>query len=74
VRQEGYWIVEKDRYGAIIKCNMCGQTIRLSPMRFLMISETERYCSVCGTKMIGTYEQVKGARTNGKEESKSTAN
>ena len=65
MQKQGYWIVNKDRYGALIECNLCRNSIRLSPMRFLMISETERYCSVCGARMTGTYEQLKGARTNG---------
>lgn len=62
---KSYWIVKKDRGSAEITCYKCHNSKILSAMGYLMIRDVERYCSFCGARMIGTYENIgREARTN----------
>lgn len=57
-RAKGEWIATELFYdgesrGAIIKCNRCGNEMKISPQRFEQLSYCEKFCSLCGAEMKG---------------------
>lgn len=58
VDNEGCWIIKPCGYGALITCNKCGTRIKISPQRYVDLLKTEKYCSFCGAKMTGYYEDL----------------
>ena len=61
LRPKGEWIVtelfyEGESNGAIIKCNKCGNEMRISPRRFENLYSCEKFCGMCGADMRGVSE------------------
>lgn len=54
--QEGYWIdtgMQNVYGGKPMDCSVCGNRVIMSPERFTVINECERFCSTCGARLRG---------------------
>jgi hypothetical protein len=56
--KHGWWICEDLQNGfGKITCSCCGESINVSPRYYDNLKEYEKFCSSCGAKMDGGYEE-----------------